>query len=121
MHLKKILLVMITTIGLVFPIQGYTETITGAQNKELRSKCKDGRPRKTSEYNEVLSQAKSNALKSWAAGKSVAISTLFSENEQQILTNIQKSFSGTKMIDRLQAASMSISWPLQSVKRKDIW
>ena len=83
---------MFTTVGFIFPIQGYTETITGSQNKELRYACKDGRPRKTSEYNEVLSQAKSNALRSWAAGKSVAISSLFSENEQQILTNIDDYF-----------------------------
>jgi hypothetical protein len=108
MHLKKILLVMITTIGLVFPIQGYTETITGAQNKELRSKCKDGRPRKTSEYNEVLSQAKSNALRSWAAGKSVAISTLFSENEQQILTNIDDYFLNAQVDHRCSGKSFKL-------------
>ena len=108
MNLKKILLVMFTTVGFIFPIQGYTETITGSQNKELRYACKDGRPRKTSEYNEVLSQAKSNALRSWAAGKSVAISSLFSENEQQILTNIDDYFLNSQVDHRCNKKSFKL-------------
>lgn len=108
MHLEKLLLVVIATVGLMLPIQGYAETITGAQNKELRSKCKDGRPRKTSEYNEVLSQAKSNALRSWAAGKSVAISTLFSENEEQILTNIDEYFLNAQVDHRCKGKSFKL-------------
>ena len=35
--------------------------------------------------------------------------------------NAQNSFSGTKMILRLHAASISMSWPRQSVKRNEIW
>ena len=108
MHFKKLLLVMVATAGLVVPAIGYTETITGAQNKELRYKCKDGRPRKTSEYNEVLSQAKSNALRTWAAGKSVAISTLFAENEQQILANIDDYFLNAQVDHRCKGKSFKL-------------
>ena len=108
MHFKKQLLVIVATVSLILPMQGFAETITGAQNKELRYKCKDGRPRKTSEFNEVLSQAKSNALRSWAAGKSVAISTLFAENEQQILANIDDYFLNAQVDHRCQGKSFKL-------------
>lgn len=108
MRLNKQLLVIVAAASLILPMQGYAETITGAQNKELRSKCKDGRPRKTSEFNEVLSQAKSNALRSWAAGKSVAISTLFAENEQQILANIDDYFLNAQVDHRCKGKSFKL-------------
>ena len=100
MNLKKLMLVVITSAGVMLPLQGYSDTITGAQNKELKSKCKDGRPRKVSEFNEVLAQAKSNALRSWAAGKSVAISNIFNDNEEKILANLDEYFLNAQVDQR---------------------
>ena len=108
MNLKKLMLVVITSAGVMLPLQGYSDTITGAQNKELKSKCKDGRPRKVSEFNEVLAQAKSNALRSWAAGKSVAISNIFNDNEEKILANLDEYFLNAQVDQRCKGKSFKL-------------
>ena len=108
MPLKKLLLVIITAASLIVPIQVSAQIITGAQTKELKYKCRDGRPKRTSEYNEVLSQAKINALRSWAAGQSVAISSLFSENEDRILTNIDDYFLNAQVDHKCKGKSFKL-------------
>ena len=92
MDLRQLALIALGIAGMVQPLQGYAETVAGSQSKELRSKCKNERPRSTEEFNEVLAQAKTNALRTWAARKSVATSALFDENEEKILANIDDYF-----------------------------
>jgi hypothetical protein len=108
MKLKKLALIAVSIVGMLLPLHGYAEAITGSQNKELRSKCKKDRPRSTEEFNQVLSQAKINALRAWAAGKSVAISTLFAENEQTILANIDDYFLNAQVDYRCKNKSFKL-------------
>lgn len=108
MHLKKLLLVIIAAASLIVPMQVFAATVTGAQNKELKYKCKDDRPRKISEYNEVLTQAKTNALRSWAASQSVAISSVFAENEAKILANIDDYFLNAQVDHRCKGKSFKL-------------
>ena len=108
MKFKNIPIVLLACMPLIMPMLSDAETISGAQSKELKWKCRDGRPRKTSEYNEVLVKAKSNALRSWAAGKSVAISTLFVANEEQILANIDDYFLNAEVDHRCKEKSFKL-------------
>lgn len=108
MKLKKLALIAISISGMLLPLHGYAETVTGSQNKELRSKCKNDRPRSTEEFNQVLAQAKINALRTWAAGKSVATSTLFAENEQTILANIDDYFLNAQVDYKCKKKSFNL-------------
>jgi hypothetical protein len=108
MHLKKIFTVIIAVICIILPIQNHAASVTGVKAKELKYKCKDERPRKTSEYNEVLLQAKTNALRSWAAGQSVAISSLFNENEDKILANIDDYFLNAQVDHKCKGKSFKL-------------
>ena len=62
--------------------------VTGTHSKQLKRSCKDGRPRKVTDYDEVLEIAKVNALRSWAAQGSVATGLIFAENEQKLIAEI---------------------------------
>ena len=91
MKLKKLALIACSIVGMLVPLHGYAETVIGSQNKELRSKCKNDRPRSTEEFNEVLSQAKINASGRGRQGNPWLL-PLFAENEQTILANIDDYF-----------------------------
>ncbi len=92
MQHKNILTAILTIFALALSSFSSADSISGAHSKELKYKCKDDRPRKTSEYDEVLNQAKVNALRTWAAKQSVATSSLFAKNEEKILASVDEYF-----------------------------
>lgn len=109
MYIKRLLIVFlaISTLG-VGGLVSAENTVTGVQAKELKSKCKNGRPKKTSEYNEVLIQAKVNALRSWAASKSVTTSSLFSKNQDEIIANIDEFLLNTVVDHKCKGKSFRL-------------
>jgi len=109
MYFKTALLVLIASATLGTPsIFASENTITGVQAKELKKSCKKGRPRKTSEYDEVLAKAKVNALRSWAAGRSVATSSLFEKHQDEIITNMDDYFLNASVIHKCEGKSFRI-------------
>jgi len=83
--------------------------VTGMHSKELKYKCKDGRPRKVSEYNEVLEIAKVNALRSWAAQGSVATGLIFAENEQKLIAEINDYLLNPQVLHQCKGKSFKLS------------
>jgi hypothetical protein len=102
-----VVLLAISSVSLTFLVSAKT-TVTGVHAQELKSKCKNGRPKKTSEYNEVLIQAKVNALRSWAASKSVATSALFSKNQDEIIANIDEFLLNTAVDHKCKDKSFQL-------------
>ena len=72
--------------------------VTGTHSKQLKRSCKDGRPRKVTDYDEVLEIAKVNALRSYFAQGSVATGLIFAENEQKLITEIDDYFINPDII-----------------------
>ena len=102
--MKNLLVILIFLV----PLYSLADTVVGTQNKELSRKCKDGRPWSTKEYNEVLSQAKVNAIRNWAAEKSVATTEIFSKNEAKIIENIDEYLLNSQVDHRCKKKSFKL-------------
>ena len=108
MQFKNKLTAMLTVFALALSSFSYGDTISGAHSKELKYKCRDGRPKKTSEYEEVLNQAKVNALRTWAANQSVATSSLFAKNEDKIFASVDEYFLNASVDHRCKNKSFKL-------------
>ena len=88
-------LIALLLVALMFssaPVSAEPFIVEGQHSKLLKRECKDGMPRKVSDYNEVLEIAKVDAMRSWVAQGSVATGLIFAENEQKLIAEIDNYF-----------------------------
>jgi hypothetical protein len=80
----------------------------GVYSAELKYKCKNDRPKKQKTYDAALKSAKTLALRNWASKQSIAISNIFSQNEDEILQNLDQYLLNTEIMNSCEKKSFRL-------------
>jgi hypothetical protein len=84
------------------------EYAEGVYSTELKYKCKNDRPKKQKTYDAALKSAKTLALRNWASKQSIAMSNLFSQNEGEILQNLDQYLLNTEIMNSCEKKSFRL-------------
>ncbi len=84
------------------------EYAEGVYSTELKYKCKNDRPKKQKIYDAALKSAKTLALRNWASKQSIAMSNIFSQNEGEILQNLDQYLLNTEIMNSCEKKSFRL-------------
>ncbi len=84
------------------------EYAEGVYSTELKYKCKNDRPKKQKTYDAALKSAKTLALRNWASKQSIAMSNIFSQNEGEILQNLDQYLLNTEIMNSCEKKSFRL-------------